>query len=85
MFDENAGQKEVFDRVGFPLVEDLLQGKNGMRRLSYKSPVNVCACVVKPYIVKVSYFINKYLSLSLCRAPLCLWHYQLGEDVHYDR
>ena len=29
MFDKNTGQKEVFDRLGFPLVEDLLQGKNG--------------------------------------------------------
>lgn len=29
VFDKNTGQKEVFDRLGFPLVEDLLQGKNG--------------------------------------------------------
>ena len=32
MFDKNTGQKEVFDRLGFPLVEDLLQGKNGENR-----------------------------------------------------
>ena len=29
VFDKNTGQKEVFDQLGFPLVEDLLQGKNG--------------------------------------------------------
>jgi len=30
VFDQNTGQKEMFDRLGFPLVEDLLQGKNGL-------------------------------------------------------
>ncbi len=29
VLDENIGQKEVFDGIGFPLVKDLLQGKNG--------------------------------------------------------
>ena len=30
MFDTPAGQAAVFDRVGLPLVTDLLQGKNGL-------------------------------------------------------
>lgn len=30
VFKEDAVQKEVFDKVGFPLVEDLLQGKDGL-------------------------------------------------------
>lgn len=30
VFDENSSQREVFDAIGFPLVEDLLQGKNGL-------------------------------------------------------
>lgn len=30
MFAENASQKSVFDTVALPLVEDVLNGKNGM-------------------------------------------------------
>ena len=30
VFDTTAGQGAVFDRVGMPLVTDLLQGKNGL-------------------------------------------------------
>ena len=30
VFTEGTGQTDIFDRLGFPLVEDLLQGKNGM-------------------------------------------------------
>ncbi|CAG0882376.1 unnamed protein product [Darwinula stevensoni] len=30
IFNENTAQKEVFDRVGLPLVDDLLNGKNGL-------------------------------------------------------
>ena len=30
MFDEAAGQSGVFERVGMPLVADLMQGKNGL-------------------------------------------------------
>ena len=30
MFDTTAGQGAVYDRVGMPLVTDLLQGKNGL-------------------------------------------------------
>ena len=30
MFDESSTQAGVFDRVGLPLVSDLLQGKNGL-------------------------------------------------------
>ena len=29
VFGPEVGQKAVFDRVGIPLVEDLLAGKNG--------------------------------------------------------
>jgi len=35
VFDQNTGQKEMFDRLGFPLVEDLLQGKNGEKNTSF--------------------------------------------------
>ncbi|KAL5468996.1 hypothetical protein EMCRGX_G030160 [Ephydatia muelleri] len=30
VFKEDAAQKAVFDKVGFPLVEDLIQGKDGL-------------------------------------------------------
>lgn len=30
VFKEDAPQKEIFDRIGFPLVEDLIQGKDGL-------------------------------------------------------
>ena len=30
MFDEDSAQAHVFDRVGLPLVTDLVQGKNGL-------------------------------------------------------
>ena len=30
MFDEDSTQGAVFDKVGLPLVSDLLQGKNGL-------------------------------------------------------
>ena len=30
MFDEESTQGAVFDRVGLPLVTDVLQGKNGL-------------------------------------------------------
>jgi hypothetical protein len=29
IFDETTTQKELFDKVGYPLVQDLLLGKNG--------------------------------------------------------
>ena len=32
VFDEEASQKAVFDRVALPLVEDVLFGKNGLTR-----------------------------------------------------
>ena len=30
VFDENVGQKTLFDTVAFPMVEDLVKGKNGL-------------------------------------------------------
>ena len=30
VFDEDSAQAHVFDRVGLPLVTDLVQGKNGL-------------------------------------------------------
>ena len=30
MFDEESSQGDVFDKVGLPLVNDVLQGKNGL-------------------------------------------------------
>ena len=30
MFDEDSSQGNVFDKVGMPLVNDVLQGKNGL-------------------------------------------------------
>lgn len=30
MFDEDTSQKALYDHVALPLVDDLLQGKNGM-------------------------------------------------------
>ena len=30
VFDEDSAQADVFDRVGLPLVTDLVQGKNGL-------------------------------------------------------
>ena len=30
MFDQESCQGNVFDKVGLPLVNDLLQGKNGL-------------------------------------------------------
>ena len=41
VFDEDASQKAVFDRVALPLVEDLLFGKNGLsRNISFISVIS---------------------------------------------
>lgn len=37
IFDESTSQKELFDKCGYPLVQDLLNGKNGSLSLSLKS------------------------------------------------
>jgi kinesin family protein 23 len=30
VFEENANQKQIYDQVGLPLVQDVLNGKNGL-------------------------------------------------------
>lgn len=38
VFEPESSQSAVFDRVGMPLVEDLLAGKNGTSRPPFLSP-----------------------------------------------
>lgn len=34
IFDENVTQKQLFDQIGVPLVQDVLDGKNGSYSLN---------------------------------------------------
>lgn len=43
VFDEQSTQTDLFESLGLPLVEDLLQGKNGkLVQLRYYMCVHVC-------------------------------------------
>ena len=50
MFDDQASQKAMFDRVALPLVEDILFGKNG------KCTFIVCWCNVNAYRLVLFYY-----------------------------
>ena len=46
MFGEDCKQEQVFDRLAFPLVADLMQGKNGrLSVLNQTSSINYSFCI----------------------------------------
>ena len=68
VFDEGSTQEQVFDRIAFPLVVDLVQGKNGNS--------------VSLYIATPWHWRHRIYGF-VCRVVICLWYHQFRQDVHY--